>query len=309
MNKIINLHSVNDVLWFEKVILFLKSRYKMVPIQPIDDYISGNTELNNLCHITVDDGDLSFYKNIYPVLKKLNVPASIYVSPKVCIEKSNYWFQEIEGYNKNELIKIIADMTGVQFNLLIKYNIFSILKTRTIYQINEIIKRYNKITNTSGIVFQNMTVDNLKEVDRSGLVTIGAHTINHPILRNEDDATSKFEICESINELSTLLNHEIKFFAFPNGIPELDFSEREKSYLRESSIQLAFATLSKSLTSYEDAMSLPRFAISNSESLFYLRAKLFLDYHWETIARMRSIGEYKERTELVRFFLEKRSSI
>ena len=302
MNKIINFHAVSDAEWFEKVILFLKSRYNMVSIQTINEYMSESLELNNLCHITVDDGDSSFYKNIYPVLKKHNIPASIYVSPKIAIAKSNFWFQEIEGYNQTELKRIIADMSNIPLNSLIKFNAFSIFKTRTIYQIHEIIKRYCKISNTSGKIFQNMTVDNLKEVEQSGLVTIGAHTINHPILRNEDDTTSKFEINESVNELSNLLNHEIKYFAYPNGIPDLDFSEREMSYLTESGIKLAFSTASKNLTSTENAMCLPRFAISNIESMSFIKTKLFFDSHWETITRLKPNGQYKERLELTQIF-------
>ena len=32
-----------------------------------------------------------------------------------------------------------------------------------------------------------MSIEQLKEIDRDGLVTIGAHTMNHPILANEND--------------------------------------------------------------------------------------------------------------------------
>jgi len=309
MSKIINFHAVSDAEWFEKVILFLKSRYNMVSIQTINECMSESIELNNLCHITVDDGDSSFYKNIYPVLKKHNIPASIYVSPKVSIEKTNFWFQEIEGYNKIELKRIIAEMFNISLDSLIKFNTFSIFKTRTMYQIYEILKRYCKISNSSGTIFQNMTVENLKEVEQSGLVTIGAHTINHPILRNEDDTTSKFEINESVNELSNLLNHEIKYFAYPNGIPDLDFSEREMSYLTESGIKLAFSTASKNLTSTENEMCLPRFAISNIESMSFIKTKLFFDSHWETITRLKPKGQYKERLELTQIFSSSKNLI
>ena len=109
-----------------------------------------------------------------------------------------------------------------------------------INQIHEIIKQYREKNHTPKKLFQNMTVSNLKEVNQSGLVTIGAHTINHPVLKNENDVTSKYEINESINDLSGILNREIKYFSYPNGIPGIDFSERERTYLRESGIQLAF---------------------------------------------------------------------
>ena len=115
MNKIVNFHVVSDPVWFEEVILFLKSRYKMISIQSLHEYMSGDVEVGNLCHITVDDGDKTFYENIYPVLKKHNVPASLFVSPKICEGKCNFWFQEIVGYDQIELIEIITNVSGIPY--------------------------------------------------------------------------------------------------------------------------------------------------------------------------------------------------
>lgn len=304
MNKIINFHSINDIDWFENMVCFLKSKYTFITTDVLNEFYQGRINLKNSCHITIDDGDKSFYEFIFPVLKKYNVPASLYVSPKICSERSNFWFQEIIGYNPLVLKRVIADVSGISINFLAKYHTKSIMKTLQLSEIDETIKRYCKITNTSKKEFQNMSVDNIKEVDQSGLVVIGAHTMNHPILKNEDDISSQYEIKESINELSNLLNHEIKYFAYPNGIPGLDFSEREMSYLRESGIQLAFSTVSKSISTSENEMSLPRFQISNEESICFLRSKLFLNSHWETITRLKPTGQYKERLELMRVFSE-----
>lgn len=302
MNRILNFHQVNDSMWFEDMICFLKSKYALISIESLHEFYLGRIKLKNSCHITVDDGDKSFYDVIFPVLKKHNVPASVYISPKICKEKSNYWFQEVKGYNQIELKRIIADMSDISFNSLIKYNTESILKTRPIYQIHEIIKRYQKITHTPEKVFQNMTVNNLEDVDQSGLVTIGAHTINHPVLKNEDDATSKYEINESVYELSTILKHEIRYFSYPNGIPILDFTEREKSYLGNIGIQLAFTTESKNFSSINNIMCIPRIGISNGESMSFVKTKLFLGSHWDTLRKLKTTGEYRERKELNRIF-------
>jgi len=189
-------------------------------------------------------------------------------------------------------------MLNISFNSLMKYNIDTILKTRPIYQIYEIIKRYQEVTHTPNKVFQNMTVEKLKDVAKSGLVTIGAHTLNHPILRNEDDVNSKYEIDGSICELANLLKKEIKYFAYPNGIPILDFSEREKLYLRNSGIQLAFTSESKKVSSIDNPMCIPRIAISNKESTVSLKKKIFLGSFWNTFTKLKPTGEYSERKEL-----------
>ncbi len=73
-------------------------------------------------------------------------------------------------------------------------------------------------------------------------MAVGAHTMNHPILKNEDDASSKFEIEASVGDLSTLLGSRVTTFAYPNGIPGMDFGEREVKLLGASGIRLAFTT-------------------------------------------------------------------
>ena len=304
MNKILNFHYVNNGVWFEQAVCYLKSRYEFISTENLYEFYQGRVSLKNSCHITIDDGDKSFYDVIFPILKKHRVPASIYVSPKICIEKSNYWFQEINGYNQLELKRIIADMTNIPLDFLIKFNTESILKTMQIIQIHEIIKRYREKTHTPAKSFQNMSVSNLKEVNHSGLVTVGAHTLNHPILKNEDDVTSEYEINGSVNELSSLLNCEVKYFTFPNGIPGLDFSEREKNYLKKSSIQLAFTTASKNISSSDDTMCIPRFSISDSENLSFFKTKLFAGSIWDTLTRLKPAGEYRERQKLIRIFTQ-----
>lgn len=298
MNRIINFHQVNDSVWFNKLIIYLKTKYVFISAEDLYESYQGSINIKNACHITVDDGDISFYDVIFPILKKFEVPATIFVSPRICLKKSNYWFQEVHGYNQFELKQIVVDMMKIPLNSLAKYSTYSILKTLQINQIQEIIKRYRQLTHTPKKAFQNMSINKLKEVEQSGLVTIGAHTINHPILRNEDDATSKYEIDESVIELSNLLNHEIQYFAYPNGIPDFDFSEREKKYLSKTDIKLAFTMASKNISPTDNTMSVPRFAISDSEKFPLVKAKLVSGSFWEVLKQIRPNGEYRERAAL-----------
>ena len=81
-----------------------------------------------------------------------------------------------------------------------------------------------------------MNLDEILELEKSDLVTIGAHTLNHPILQNESLETSRKEITDSIIELEKLLGHKIKYFAYPNGAKALDFGMREIDILKENKI-------------------------------------------------------------------------
>jgi peptidoglycan/xylan/chitin deacetylase (PgdA/CDA1 family) len=298
MNSIITFHKIRNSLWFNDVICFLKSRYRFVPIESLRNFYSRSACLTNACHIAVDDGDKSFYELIFPVLLKHQVPASLFVSPKSCATKVNFWFQEIDGYDQLELKRISAQTLNVSLTALMKYSITSILKGMSIKQIEGVISRYQEKVETRKKEYQNITVDGLRVLDKSGLVSIGAHTMSHPILKNEDDLTCEREITQSINELSLLLGHKIRYFAYPNGIPDVDFTEREEGYLRSDGIELAFTTESKHLSSADNIMRIPRIQISSDESMSSVKAKLFLGSKWNTLKKLKPSGEYAERKQL-----------
>mgnify|MGYP003480711586 FL=1 len=82
--------------------------------------------------------------------------------------------------------------------------------------------------------------------------------MNHPILKNEDDATSYYEITESIKSLQLLLGQPVKYFAYPNGRPLLDFGEREINFLEQNNISMAFSTELNHLNLKCNKLSIPR---------------------------------------------------
>ena len=85
-NIIVHFHVVNDVKWLNNTILLLKHLYRIVPLSDVELFLTGG-KLKNACHLTFDDGDSSFYNNVFPLVKKYHIPVSIYVSPKIVIEK------------------------------------------------------------------------------------------------------------------------------------------------------------------------------------------------------------------------------
>ncbi len=299
MNKVLNFHSVKSGHWFEHIICYLKSRTELITADNLAEFYNGRSDNKSLCHLTIDDGDLSFYHILYPILKKYKIPATLFVSPRICTEKSNFWFQEVEGYDQLALKKIIAGYTNIPLQAIVNYHTDSILKCFAIGQIHEIIRLYRKKNNTPEKTFQNMTIENLKEVFRSEIITIGAHTLNHPILHNEDNSTSKSEIMDSIAGLSDILNTEIRYFSYPNGIPLLDFTEREMNYLKESKVRLAFTTKSTSIGKSPDKTCIPRMGISDRESMLFFKTKMLLDSHWDKLTRIKPNGEYKQRSKLL----------
>ena len=297
MNKIINFHDVKNRTWLENTLNILKSRFKLVSINDIEDYFYNGKILKDCCHLTIDDGDITFYNIIYPVLKKMNISATLFVSPKICSELSNFWFQEIRRFDQNKLKKIILEEYKIDLNLFKGYSNIVFLKNMKIIQIWELIGKYNSLYNLPAIENQNMSIEQLRKIDRDGLVTIGAHTMNHPILANESGETSNQEILDSIRELENILEHEVKYFAYPNGTPNLDFAVREIEILKNTNCNLAFSAEKKNFTLTDNPLSVPRYGLSTG-SKFFIKAKILLGKNWDSIKNIISKDEVSLRIEL-----------
>ncbi len=295
-NLIINFHVLKDVAWFENMILFLKSRYEMTDMAFFENI--QDIRKKGFCHITFDDGDKTFYTIAYPVLKKHMVPATLFVSPYIAANHKNFWFQEIRGYDAGIMYGILAGESGLSRDILNKTPYANILKCLPLNRIHEIIAIYQKTTNTQAKPFMNMCAEEILEVENSGLINIGAHTLHHPILKNEDDENCKLEITGSITELENMLSHKIKYFAYPNGIPGMDFGKREISILQDNGITIAVTTANRFLTKNSNKFALPRFGFSHG-SIRFIKLKLIAGQHWENIKSMIRPTEYKSRKKIL----------
>lgn len=298
MNKIINFHDVNDPVWLDNIIGLIKAKYRIISVDDLESFYYSGKQHTNICHISVDDGDNSFYNVIYPVLKKHNVPASLFVSPEICLENKNYWFQEILNFDNVNLLKVISEFISVNTKVINKYPLFIILKNFTIDDIWKIIANYRAEFKLNESKAQNITLDQLKEIDKDGLVKIGAHTLTHPILANEDNKKCEREIRGSINQLADILGHEIKYFAYPNGLPGLDFGEREITMLRHNNCRIAFSTNNNDFTIKDNPLSIPRYGISSNESEYFVRVKLMFGNYWQKLKELKPGNERKIRIKL-----------
>ena len=284
-NTIINFHKIYDKEWMRNVLLFLSNIYNIVSIQYIESYYYNQKPLHNCCHITFDDGDRSFYTTVFPIIKEFQLPVSIYVSPKIVKTGENFWFQEIRNYNKEVLRNIINNKYPYLKNINPKIPISAIFKSLQLTQIWEVISEYRSIMKIDAEKRMNMSESELKEVYNSGLVVIGAHTLNHPILANETETAAHNEIQSSIIELSEILGIPVRYFAYPNGIPQLDFGEREMNILKSMNIKLAFSTENKSFSIKDNPLSIPRNGISKGNKSF-LFMKLLLGNKWDIVKRI-----------------------
>ncbi|MCH6236770.1 polysaccharide deacetylase family protein [Cognataquiflexum rubidum] len=266
----------------ERILILLKSHYHFVSLSDLEDFYYHGTDLRNACHITVDDGDISVYTHLFPIIKKYQIPISIYVSPLCVREGKNFWFQEISGYDFQKFFEYYSKIYDHSMQYEGKHQLYAVLKHLPIEELIKLIDSFRLSQGIKPKPRMGINLEQLLELKASGLVEIGAHTYNHPILANEDNSTVIYEISSCILELEEMIGEKVKWFAYPNGIPSLDFSKREMEILRESGVKLAFSTENKRFSKSDDPLSVPRTGISKG-NIPFIFAKLFFGSRWDIL--------------------------
>jgi peptidoglycan/xylan/chitin deacetylase (PgdA/CDA1 family) len=96
------------------------------------------------------------------------------------------------------------------------------------------------------------------ELARAG-VEIGGHSHSHPILACLTDDEARDEIDRNRRELAGILGRPPRFFAYPNGRPGRDYTDRDVRLVKEAGYEAAVSTRSGAARSGDGAYELPRF--------------------------------------------------
>jgi peptidoglycan/xylan/chitin deacetylase (PgdA/CDA1 family) len=113
----------------------------------------------------------------------------------------------------------------------------------------------------------------LSELAADPLVTIGAHTVNHPRLRTAREAVARHEMAESASRIEAVLGIRPAHFAYPFGDPT-SAGPREFALARELGFKTAVTTRPGVLfpEHREHLTALPRISLNGEfQRLRYLR--------------------------------------
>jgi peptidoglycan/xylan/chitin deacetylase (PgdA/CDA1 family)/SAM-dependent methyltransferase len=302
-NLVVPFHALPSATWFESAVRVLSVFYRFVSLADLDAYFAGRRRFNSCCHITFDDGHISFYEIVFPILRRLAIPATLFVSPRVIREGSAYWFQELTAYREQigdaAIRMVLADAIGRPPEQLAPFSIHSAMLCLTIDDIRHVLETVrvrHGLSTPKGI---NVTIDQLREIAKSGLVTVGAHTNDHPVLGNETDARVHAEITGSVSDLADLIGQPVVAFAYPNGTEGFDFGPREQAFLREAGVRLAVSTDPGFFNTRTNPLAIPRGGCPSleGESDLKIAARLVLLPIWPQLGRLMSPGRQSEAEE------------
>lgn len=238
--------------------------------------------------ITFDDGYLNVLEQALPELERFRLPATLFMTAghfSGDLKPSQLlWFDQIYDAHAQELNHGQAE------------DVYA--RTRMLKRLPEE-TRHKVIASLYGDDFQQlpvatehprrlMTVDELRTLAASPLITIGAHSLTHGLLTRMPLAQAKREIETSRRVLQEILGKPIETFAFPDGALDPEVTQ----LVREAGFKAAFSTIPGAVQLPDDRFTLKRYPVGMDTSLDRFALTLLgLD---EILASMPSRSRWKD---------------
>lgn len=233
---------------FEQQLIWLKRHFKVLPLPLAFELCQSNKLPRNTVVITIDDGFYDCFSYVYPLLKKHQLTATFFIST-AGLEQGYLWEnqisyaichapQDVMRLKLQQHIFLIGTTTQRRDSIAL---ITELTKYQTLQQRQLMINDLLAQCHCPAHLHQFLTRDQVHIMHENGM-TIGAHTVHHPILALETQATAKQEIADSKELLEQIIQGPIEFFAYPNGKYQQDFNDDHVAIVRDLGFKAAFTT-------------------------------------------------------------------
>ncbi len=267
---------------FEKQIAYLKKHFNVVALPEIFTLImQGNSLPPDSIVLTIDDGYRDFYEVAYPILKKYEMTATLYVTTGFIDGNIWLWPDKIEFILENtlhHLLRVDINGTSEQVMLRNKEDKNAAWLKMVDYCISlPVTERNNFISVLADnsdigleqkppVEYAAMSWKQIRELSDYG-INIGAHTQTHPILSKINVDHIEDEINGSKQKIEKMINKPVSCFCYPNG--ELsDFTPIVKEKVKKSGFLNATVAFDDG-AGWEDPYEIRRHSVGNGMFQFY----------------------------------------
>jgi len=265
---------------FEDQIRYICQKHEVVPLDKLAQCLQESKPLpKKAVVITFDDGYKDIYLNVYPVLKRYSVPATIFVATGPIDSGELFWFDKVRYAIYNTALEAL-ELEGVGKCLLRStnerlqgiYKVFEKLRELPEKGKNSLVER---LINVSGVNIPHnlgkeimLSWDEAREMADNG-ITFGAHTITYRVLTRLPLDEARKEIIESKRRIEEELGRPVTSFAYPRG-GRADFNEEIKEILKEAGFTCAVTSVYQLVSHGADLYELGRIGAGHNLDILSL---------------------------------------
>jgi peptidoglycan/xylan/chitin deacetylase (PgdA/CDA1 family) len=237
---ILSVYSHNpDKKLFEKTVRWFRKRnFRFLDVNELYEILSGKSAFPTRgVFFSLDDGWKENYKEVVQLSHRIKIPLTIFIPTEPVLDCGPYWWTTVGKAYRKGFISIAPEA----------------LKKMPDEKRSEILEKARRHVSLRR---EAMLPEEVKKLPDKN-ITVGSHTLTHPILTMCNDEKSRIEITESRIELEKWLGMPVMCFSYPNGL----YGQREKEFVRAAGYRMAFTTERKYMERNvpQDLLELPRF--------------------------------------------------
>lgn len=267
---------------------FLRKHYDVLPLDEAIDRCKSRRTRRPVMAITFDDGYQNNHDLALPILEKLGLPATIYLSTAFLDTDTTIWTGLLQhAFSVTRLRRL--DWQGLQWHLgspvaraaalqSIRDELKSLPQANlydTIATLTQVLTDSDTVCLNVASPYRMLDAASLQRLAKSDCIELGAHTHQHFILSRLDRELQHSEIVTSKERVESLTSRRCRSFAYPNGRPE-DFNDDTLAILQSCGFDFAVTT-TPSL--YDGAsfspLHIPRVFVHGQSPLSHFKLGLF----------------------------------
>jgi peptidoglycan/xylan/chitin deacetylase (PgdA/CDA1 family) len=270
---------------FEQRIRYISENYNVVSLFELVRRLQGDESIHKCVAITFDDGHKDFLDCAYEILKKYNVPVTVYLVSDFVNQRTWLWSDAIHwmvsvaragNYRfQAESVMVDAQIDDQESRNVLWERLADRCLPMTVgdraQTLDEIARELRvRLPSLPVREYASMTWDDLRSMDPT-LVHFGAHPRSHPILSKCTFDEQFDEINQCRATIESELQRNIDAFCYPNGRYS-DFNEVTMGILRQSGFRSAVTSEGGLIEADSNPFMLPRIGAGDNPSEF--RAQL-----------------------------------
>lgn len=262
----------------------VKNNYTVLSFKDLVQSAQENQDFYKTVCFTIDDGYIDFKNVAFPLFKKYNLPATVFITTDFIEGKLMMWWDQLEYLiNNTNQSKVEISLDNNVLNLALQSQeekqtaIRMVTRNLKLFPLSEIFSRLQLLSEQLNVAipdeppeqYSALRWTDIWEMEKYGM-DFQPHTVNHPILSRINLAEQEWQIKVSADTLREKINSNPVVFCYPNGSLG-DFTEDTISVLKRENFMGACSTERDFFNpANTDLFNIPRFAFTGEYYKFIL---------------------------------------